>query len=107
MLWEVEIESKSSDLERARVAEEYALLTGGHAGENQSAALLARTTRGYLLEGLDEPNAQRLVQEMPPDPLVETSRLAEVGGLTDKARLTVLPKPGVMDPVAQSILDAA
>jgi phosphoribosylformylglycinamidine synthase len=103
MLWEVEIESKSSDLERARVTEEFSLLTGGHEGP----ALLARTTRGYLLEGLDEAHAQSLVQELLVDPLVETSRLAEVGGPADKSRLTVLPKPGVMDPVAQSILDAA
>jgi phosphoribosylformylglycinamidine synthase len=118
MLWEVEIAGKLHDPERARVAAEFALLTHGDHGE-----LLARTTRGYLLEGdIEEATAQRLVDELLVDPVVETFRLSAVTHASrdrqgrESARsphdrgsdiLTVLLKPGVMDPVAQSIVDAA
>ena len=74
MLWEVEIAGKLHDPERARVAAEFALLTHGDHGE-----LLARTTRGYLLEGdIEEATAQRLVDELLVDPVVETFRLSAV-----------------------------
>ncbi len=47
MLWEIEIRPKGHDAERARVAEEYYLLTHTHDGER----LVTASTRGYLLEG--------------------------------------------------------
>ena len=54
MLWEVEIAGKLNDPDRTRVAAEYALLTHGNADN-----VLARTTRGYLLEGdVDQTTAQ-------------------------------------------------
>jgi phosphoribosylformylglycinamidine synthase II len=103
MLWEVEIAGKLQDPERDRVAAEFALLTHTDAGH-----LLARTTRGYLLEGdIDQSTAQRLVHELLVDPVVETYRLDAVPHNGSVACLTVLLKPGVMDPVAQSIVDAA
>jgi phosphoribosylformylglycinamidine synthase len=101
MLWEVEITAKLHDPERERVAAEVALLTHGANG-----SLLARTTRGYLLEGdLDEATARRLVDELLVDPVVEDGRLGTVSH--EPGSLTVLFKPGVMDPAAQSIVEAA
>ena len=74
MLWEVEIAGKLHDPERERVAAEVALLT--HDG---SAPPLARTARGYLLEGdIDQAAAQRLVDELLVDAVVETGRLSRV-----------------------------
>jgi phosphoribosylformylglycinamidine synthase II len=104
MLWEVEIEGKLRDPEKDRVAVEYALLT-----HSSTANPLERTARGFLLHGLDQAGAQRLVEDLLLDPLVETARLSAISG--DRSGhascLTVLLKPGVMDPVAQTIVDAA
>ncbi len=105
MLWEVEIEGKMHDPERDRVVAEFELLT-----HNSAAGLLERTARGFLLEGeLDQEAAQRIVDELLLDPLVESAHLACVPGPPNgnTASWTVLLKPGVMDPVAQSVVDAA
>jgi phosphoribosylformylglycinamidine synthase len=104
MLWEVEIRTKEGDPDRARVCEEFDLLTHTH----QGAALITGSARGYLLQGdLDRQQAERLVHELLLDPLVETGRLAEINQAGPGTVLaTVLLKPGVMDPVAQSVLEA-
>src|SRR5438309_11103867 len=108
MLWEVEIQPTDHDLERQRVCEEYALLT--HSG--QGSAPVQRAARGYLLEGnLNRETVERLVAELLADPLVETSRIEELSAASappaSHHALTVLLKPGVTDPVAMSVLDAA
>jgi phosphoribosylformylglycinamidine synthase len=109
MLWEIEIQPKDRDSERDRVADEYDLLTHAQAGRT----LVARSSRGYLLEGdLGPTQAERLLAELLVDSLVETGRLRSVStgaaALTALAAfVTVLPKPGVMDPVALSVVDAA
>ncbi len=105
MLWEVEIAPKGPDLERQRVVAEYDLLVHGRDGGAQVRA----TTRGYLLEGeLSAEQAQRFMEEVLLDPVVETGRLASPTNV-DAANevLTVLLKPGVMDPAAQSVRDVA
>jgi phosphoribosylformylglycinamidine synthase len=102
MLWEVEIEGKLHDPEKARVAAEYGLMT--HNGAREP---LSRTSRGFLLEGIDQPAAQRLIDELLLDPVVETAKLSPIPTSDRNSGLTVLLKPGVMDPVAQSVLDAA
>jgi phosphoribosylformylglycinamidine synthase len=109
MLWEVEIEPKGDDLERDRVHDEYALLTHTRPG-----GLVQRSARGYLLEGnLDRQQADDLVRELLVDPLVETARLSSllhdngIGSSGDSSAITVLLKPGVMDPAALSVVDAA
>jgi phosphoribosylformylglycinamidine synthase subunit PurSL len=105
MLWEVEIESKSGDRERDRVTAEFELLT--HASGTD---MLERTSRGYLLEGdIDRAEVQRLVEELLVDPLVEIAKLAslEDDHESKPQMVTVLLKPGVMDPAAQSVMDAA
>jgi phosphoribosylformylglycinamidine synthase len=107
MLWEIEIQPKGSDSERQRVCAEYDLLVGSA----RAADLILRSARGYLLEGeLTREQVFRLVHELLVDPLVETVRLrglADGDPAEERQVLTVLLKPGVMDPVAQSVLDAA
>ncbi len=105
MLWEVEIQPRGSDTELARVREEYTLLTHSR----QAADLITGSARGFLLEGdLDRAQADQLLRELLVDPVAETGRL---GTLNEHFRpdtlATVLLKPGVMDPVAMSVVDAA
>jgi phosphoribosylformylglycinamidine synthase len=105
MLWEIEILPNGEDIERRRVAEEYALLTHSHHG----AELITGTARGYLIEGeVSQPDAKRLTEELLVDPLIETGR---IGTLNEHLRLdhraTVLLKPGVMDPTSLSVVEAA
>lgn len=105
MLWEVEIQPKGHDPERDRVADEFDLLTHSDRGRE----LIARTGRGYLLEGnLDRAQVDRLTQELLVDPLAESGRVGALNQATDGPLLaTVLPKPGVMDPTALSVVEAA
>ncbi len=104
-IYEIEIILKGADAERSRVAEEYNLLTHGQSG----AALVTGAARGWLLEGLlTREGAERLMRELLVDSLTETGVL---GGLNEDMRegrlATVLYKPGVMDPAALSVADAA
>jgi phosphoribosylformylglycinamidine synthase len=105
MLWEVEIQPTGNDPERQRVCQDYQLLTHN----TPAADVIWQTARGYLLEGkLPRAQAQRLMDELLVDPLVETGRLAEETNTAAGSEvLTVLLKPGVMDPAAQSVLDVA
>jgi phosphoribosylformylglycinamidine synthase len=102
MLWEVTIRPRGHDSELARITEEYALLS--HSNER----VLTGSGRGYLLEGqLTEDEAGRLCRDLLVDELVETYRLAPLGTTDAEAFATVLLKPGVMDPAALSVVDAA
>jgi phosphoribosylformylglycinamidine synthase len=105
MLWEIEIDPKGSDAERDRVAEEFNLLTHSRDGSR----LVGRASRGYLIEGnLDRSAAERLTEQLLVDPIVESGRLGLLNEHIDSDRLaTVLLKPGVMDPAALSVIDAA
>jgi phosphoribosylformylglycinamidine synthase II len=104
MLWEVEITPKGHDAERDRVIEEFNLLTHTHDGERWVAA----TSRGYLLDGeFDRAQAERLVSELLVDPLVESGRLGPLNESARQPLATVLLKPGVMDPAAQSVVETA
>ncbi len=105
MLWEIEIRPKGHDGERDRVAEEYDLLTHSSAGRS----LVSATARGYLVEGeLTRAQAEALLRQLLVDDLVESGRL---GGLNEHTApdllATVLYKPGVMDPAALSVVEAA
>jgi phosphoribosylformylglycinamidine synthase len=105
MLWEVEIRPRGQDTERRRACEEYDLLTHTTAGEN----LLSGTARGYLLEGeLSRADVDRLAAELLVDSLAEVGRVGPLNAAADGSLLaTVLLKPGVMDPAALSVVDAA
>ncbi len=105
MLWEIEIRPKGSDSDRDRVAAEFDLLTHSNDGRR----LLTGSARGYLLEGeLSRNQVEQLVRELLVDDLVETATLGALNDHLSSDRLaTVLYKPGVMDPVALSVVDAA
>ena len=103
MLWEVEITPLGRDGDRERVCDEFDLLTHASRGGD----LITSSARGYLLEGdLGEADLARLVNEVLVDPLVE-SGTAGLAGRKAGHYYTVLLKPGVMDPVAQTVLDAS
>jgi phosphoribosylformylglycinamidine synthase len=105
MLWEIEIRPKLGDPERERVREEFDLFTHSQRGRE----LIARTSRGYQLEGnLDRDQAERLTRELLVDALAETGKVGSLNEHRDQSVLaTVLLKPGVMDPTALSVVDAA
>src|SRR6266545_6556573 len=101
MLWELEIKPLGKDGERERVCDEFDLLTHTERGGD----LIASSSRGFLLEGdLTDEHRKRLASEVLVDPLVEAGEFAPVGSRPGHY-YTVLLKPGVMDPVAQTILD--
>ena len=103
MLWEIEIRPLGRDGERERVCDEFDLLTHGQRGGD----LVSASARGYLLEGnLGDADLHRLSSEVLADPLVETATAAPLAGKPEHC-FTVLLKPGVMDPVAQTVLDTA
>jgi len=113
MIWEVEIAGKFSKGAIARIREDFKLLSGGKEPEG----LIDQTTRGWLLEGdLDAATLARLADSMLVDRVVENCRYAPIakdwvstnGEWPEKSpRTTILFKPGVMDPAAQSVLEAA
>jgi len=131
MLWEVEIQPRGEDAERRRIVREYDLLTHSNKGAEQ----VRRTTRGYLLEGgLSREQAERICQDLLVDSLIESAIVRALDSPSKGAQVrppelpkhangrqarlstespgeedlpaTVLLKPGVMDPVAQSVLEA-
>ena len=103
MLWELEIRPIGRDGNRERVCDEFDLLTHAQRGGD----LVAGSARGFLLEGdLSESELERLTNEVLVDPLVETGEMRPLG-VRAGHYYTVLLKPGVMDPVAQTILDLA
>jgi hypothetical protein len=103
MLWEVEIRPVGRDGDRERVCDEFDLLTHAQRGGD----LVTGSARGYLIEGdLGDADLERLTAEVLADPLVETVTASPVGARAEHA-YTVLLKPGVMDPVAQTVIDAA
>jgi phosphoribosylformylglycinamidine synthase len=105
MLWEVEIRPLGLDGERERVCDEFDLLTQSERGGD----LVTAASRGFLLEGekLTQRDAERLAAELLVDSVVESGHVAMVGGKLNGHAYTVLLKPGVMDPVAESVLRAA
>ncbi len=111
MLWEVEILPRAHDAESRRVCQELELLTH----RRPDPPPVALSSRGYLLEGiLSRPQVQQLADELLVDALAEQGRVGPMNEmLASPPRpnlslvATVLLKPGVMDPVAQSVVDAA
>jgi phosphoribosylformylglycinamidine synthase len=113
MLWEIEIRPRGPDRERERIGQEYDLLTHSKDGTNH----LTATARGYLLEGiLIRPEIEQLLANLLVDPLAESGTISELTSAGQapvqgtgrlKMSVTVLLKPGVMDPVALSVVDAA
>ncbi len=109
MLWEVDIYPAEGqpDLIAGRVAASAAEL-------GLAQAVTVTAVRGYLIEGdLDRQQVLRIAHDLLADAVVERTVVAPAGdpqlerspdGLPQP--IHVLPKPGVMDPVAQSALAA-
>src|SRR3954469_21464252 len=106
MLFEIEILPRHADSEARRVNQEIALLT-----HKTDAHPVALASRGFLLEGALQDDAERLAHDLLVDPLVEIGRVGPLNSFTTannrNAFATVLLRPGVMDPVAHSMLAAA
>jgi phosphoribosylformylglycinamidine synthase len=108
MLWELEIRPRFSNPDLDRVRADFDLLTHAQAG----ADVIRSATRGYLLDADLTTEIDRVrLTDLLTDPLAEDAALDRLNSAAADApgcrRLTVLLKPGVMDPVAQSILAAA
>ena len=104
MLWEVELTPAGRDAERERVCDEFDLLTHSVRG----ADVVTASAAGYLVEGpLDRAAIDRLCDRLFADPLLETLTVRELDAPGRPHAHTVLYKPGVMDPVAQSVRKAA
>jgi len=108
MLWEIDIYPREGQTDRqsAGIRNEAADL-----GWNE---LQVTAAHGYLLEGkLDRQQAEEVARALLADGVVERTVIAPMGAAelaaapaADMTALHVLPKPGVMDPVAQSALAA-
>jgi phosphoribosylformylglycinamidine synthase len=113
MLWEVDIYPADGqpDLAAARLSADAADL-------GLAKNLPISVVRGYLLQGaLDQVHVSRLARELLADEIVERTVIGRLDLDTPSAALSaapqersrvvhVLPKPGVMDPVAQSAQSA-
>src|SRR5262249_15417149 len=71
--------------------------------------LIAGSARGFLVEGdISRDQIGRLLGELLVDSLVESGHVRDLHGPSNgQPSVTVLLKPGVMDPVALSIVEAA
>ncbi|HEX4414432.1 MAG TPA: phosphoribosylformylglycinamidine synthase subunit PurL [Lacipirellulaceae bacterium] len=112
MLWEINIRPAAGQPDR--VAERLATAARDFGLAND---LRVVSARGYLVEGdtLSQTMVETLAAELLVDPVVERANVRQVAsiavstsGISDGATcVTVLLKPGVMDPVAQSALAAS
>jgi phosphoribosylformylglycinamidine synthase subunit PurSL len=112
MLWEIDIHPANGERDRSGERMVAAARELGFADDLRIAA-----ARGYLVQGeLDRAAVERLARALLADVVVERavvgavgeSRLNEAPVSSENAQsVTVLFKPGVMDPVAQSALSAA
>jgi phosphoribosylformylglycinamidine synthase len=104
MIWEIEIRAIGNDAERSRVEEDFTLLTGAPAKPS-----VQFSSRGYLLQGdVLSAQARTLITDLLVDALVETGEVEPVESKSfGSCVITVLLKPGVMNPVALSVIDAA
>jgi len=109
MLWEIDIYTAAGEVDRPAERLRHDARDLGLTGE-----LAVTTASGYLVEGTLEPaQVERLGRELLADPVVERTLVAPVGDaklakppIAGQQLIHVLPKPGVMDPVAQSALGA-
>jgi phosphoribosylformylglycinamidine synthase II len=116
MLWEIDIHPAAGEADRAALRIAAAARELGLADDLRVAA-----AHGYLVQGaaLDRPQVEQLSRQLFADLVVETPLFATSGDASlvvppsrlddsnDAHCVTVLLKPGVMDPVAQSALAAA
>ncbi len=115
MLWEIDIHPAEGVPDRTAARVAAAARELGIADDLQVAA-----AHGYLIQAdsLERSDIERLASELLTDPVIERATVEQVGSRSipqsaihslqsATTSLTVLLKPGVMDPVAQSVLSAA
>ncbi|MEO8498179.1 MAG: phosphoribosylformylglycinamidine synthase subunit PurS, partial [Planctomycetota bacterium] len=108
-LWEIDIYPAEGQPDRLGIA-----VAGDAADLGLASDLSVSTARGFLVQGkIDEAQANRLARELFADGVVERTVVARAGDRrlaeppNGKTQLLhVMLKPGVMDPVAQSALNA-
>jgi phosphoribosylformylglycinamidine synthase len=106
MIWEIEVRPLGRNALRDQAIADFQLLTHRSDGDT----IFTAASHGYLLEGqVTEHDIRLLAERLLADAIVEQ---AVVGPLNDPLGadeyvLTVLRKPGVMDPTAQSVLEMA
>ncbi len=98
MLWEVEIRSLHAEADSA--GRQLAALLRQQTGREPGAI---NASRVYLINGLDEPDLQRVAVQVLCDSTVESAVIHTAAAQSSEPTLTVLPKPGVMDPAAASV----
>ena len=108
-LWEIDIHPAAGESDVAAIN-----LASAARDLGLSSELAIAAAHGYLLQGeLSDAHAQQAAAELLADAVTEQTTIARVGqpqlaaprGKLDQL-VHVLPKPGVMDPVAQSTLQA-
>lgn len=104
MLWEIELRPIGRDGERERVCDEFDLLSHSERGGD----LVTASARGFILDGPNsEAEVVQFAADILTDPLAETCTVRSVGSNTTDPAFTVLLKPGVMDPVSESVESVA
>lgn len=105
-LWEVSIAARPGqpDAEHVRVAQEITALEHLVRTRLGTGVPAIRTERGYLVEGdLKRDAVQKIAEQLLGDLVIEDVQVREAASTTLGATtVTVLRKPGVMDPVADS-----
>jgi len=109
MLWEVDIYPASG---QPNLIARHVAQSARQLGLAEDLSVVA--ARGYLIQGdFSEEQIKRIAAELLSDGVVERTVVAEVGDESlvqppeeGQKLIHVLPKPGVMDPVAQSAKDA-
>ncbi|HVJ81398.1 MAG TPA: AIR synthase related protein, partial [Planctomycetia bacterium] len=105
-LWEVEIKVREGflDPERLRTADALAPLAAAVESRHDRALPTFNPSRGYLVESAaGEAAVRRAAENLLADPVVESVAVAPAFSAPRQANvLSVLRKPGVMDPVATS-----
>ncbi|MDO4575773.1 MAG: phosphoribosylformylglycinamidine synthase subunit PurL [Planctomycetia bacterium] len=107
MLWEVDIYPKQGQAD----AKALEVLTEAKALGLVDDTVCARTCHGYLIQAeLSEADVEKIARQLLADCVVETPVVFPVSeekdGEAGELLIHVLPKPGVMDPVANSAMKA-
>lgn len=98
MNWEVSVRPRHAedDLDGKHLAQLLRQKTGRDPGAIQSG-------RVYLVSGLEEAQVRQVVTHLLVDSTVEQATINKPATANQGTTLTILPKPGVMDPVAASV----
>src|SRR5437660_574468 len=104
MLWEVNVFDAGREPARDQARQDFDLLTHSRRGPD----IVTGASRGYLIEGdLAHPKNQERLLGLLVDPVVERVVARPINDAYRAANwadtVTVLRKPGVMDPVAQTV----